>query len=68
MENQKLTIEEVLMITKNILNGICVPVSMIDAIGAPIDHAVKNITVCLDAIKNSNKQEEAPKDGDADAE
>ncbi len=72
MENQ-MTIDQVLKITVETLEGLKVPVSMIDEIGIPVARAIGNIRMCIEAVEASRagaKREEAEeqKDGNADTE
>lgn len=55
-ENKEITIEQLLRITAQQLNGIAVPVAQMDAIGFPIKQAVNNINICLNAFEKAEKQ------------
>ena len=63
MENNEMTIREALAVTKQILDGISVPVGLLEQIGAPLKAASDNIGIMIDSI---NKAEEAQKDGAGD--
>lgn len=71
---EKYTIKEVLVITRNILGGISVPMAYKKEIADPIDHAIDNLTQCINTFlaieaKEQEKPEEVPEDaGEADTE
>ena len=72
MENQ-MTIDQVLKITVETLEGLKVPVSLIDEISIPVARAISNIRMCIEAVEASraeaeSKQTEEQEDGNADAE
>ena len=72
MENQ-MTIDQVLKITVETLEGLKVPVSLIDEISIPVKRAIVNIRMCIEAVEASRaeaerKQAEEQEDGNADAE
>lgn len=72
MENQ-MTIDQVLKITVETLEGLKVPVSLIDEISIPVARAIGNIRMCIKAVEASraeaeSKQAEEQEDGNADAE
>ena len=72
MDN-KMTIDQVLKITVETLEGLKVPVSLIDEISIPVARAISNIRMCIEAVEASraeaeNKQTEEQEDGNADAE
>lgn len=72
MENQ-MTIDQVLKITVETLEGLKVPVSMIDEISIPVARAIGNIRMCIKAVEASraeaeSEQAEEQEDGEADAE
>ena len=72
MENQ-MTIDQVLKITVETLEGVKVPVKLMDDIGIPVARAISNIRMCIQAVEASraeaeNKQAEEQEDGNADAE
>jgi len=53
------TVKEVLQMTADLLNGIAVPRSMNEQIGIPIDNAVNNLQIVLQAMteKEDNPEE-----------
>lgn len=63
MENQ-VTVKDILIDVKNILNNISIPASIlteesvpvIKAYKVPIDHAVYGLDVCIKAIERSEKE------------
>lgn len=72
MENQ-MTIDQVLKITVETLEGLKVPVKLMDDIGIPVARAISNIRMCIQAVEASraeaeNKQAEEQENGNADAE
>ena len=60
-------VKEVLEITINTLNSICIPVGLMQAIGEPIAASVGNLKACIEAIEKSNSKE-GENDVHADAE
>lgn len=52
-----MTIDEVLEITINMLNGVNVPVCLMDQIGTPISQAIGNLTECVKALKENGEKE-----------
>lgn len=58
MEEQQFTIQDAIAATINSLGSISVPVGLIDQIGRPIALAIHNLTVCLDAMKEIQKDGE----------
>lgn len=63
MENNDMTLLQALEATKGILDGICVPVALMEQIGAPLKAASDNLGIMIESI---NKAEEAQKDGAGD--
>lgn len=64
-----MTIKEVLEITINNLNGISVPRWLNEQIGIPIDNAVGNLKLCLEAMsKPAEEPEKEEPDGNDQAE
>ena len=49
MENGKMNVWKVIDVTRQLLNSICVPVELIESVGKPIQYAVQNLTVCMEA-------------------
>lgn len=57
---ETMTVKDVLEITMKNLGNIAVPRSQNEQIGIPIDQAISNIKVCLEAIERGEKaQQEA---------
>lgn len=79
MENQ-MTIDQVLKITVEMLEGLKVPVKLMNDIGIPVAGAIGNIRMCIEAYEASraeaekkraeaeSEQAEEQDDGNADAE
>lgn len=65
---QKLTVEQVLGITTNILRSINVPVELVESIGIPVSNAIKNISLCINALEEAKIVREGEEDGNAEAE
>ena len=66
MNENEMTIEQVLNITIGILNDITIPISAVETVGTPIMNAVSNIKLCVQAIE---KNKEAGNNGsESDAE
>lgn len=61
-----MTVKEALKMTVDLLNGISVPVSLVQSIGEPVAAAIGNLTACIAAIEE-NEKKEAAKDGNPDA-
>lgn len=57
MENQ-ITVNKALEITINILNGINVPISLMEQIGLPISRAVHNIEQCVEALNRADAEQQ----------
>lgn len=60
-----MTVREVLQMTIQGLNGVCVPVGLMESVGKPIQNAVLNMEACIEAIDRDEGGEE---DGNADAD
>lgn len=45
-----MTVKEALEHTINTLNGVCVPMALMQTIGEPIATAIGNMRACIDAI------------------
>lgn len=58
-----MTVKEVLEITVNNLNGISVPRWLNQQIGVPIDNAIANLQLCIEAM---NRPAEPDKEGNPD--
>lgn len=63
-ENRIITVTEALEITINLLNGISIPVALMEQIGVPISQAVSNLGECIRAMKEN----EARMNADAPAD
>ena len=50
MEDNGMTVRQVLEITRDVLGGICVPVNLTQQIAEPIRRCAENIQLCLDAM------------------
>lgn len=66
MENNEMTIREALEVTKAILDGISVPVALMEQIGAPLKAAADNLKFIIEGIKNAETAEEEEKHGEGD--
>ena len=53
-----MTVEEVLRETQKVLREINVPVGLIDQIAAPINGAINNLQLCLDAFEKQKQDEQ----------
>ena len=64
MEENTMTLEDVIRITANNLRKIQIPVELIDSIGIPIRRNIENLQMCLDAMekKEKKKEQEEPAD------
>jgi len=58
----KLTIEQVLGMTIQLLGDIRIPGSMIEDIGIPISRAMGNLTECIKALQTPPEPEPEPED------
>lgn len=61
---QQVTVKEVLQATIDILNGINIPVSMLDQIGNPIKVCANNLTECVKAIEAAEPKAEEEESGE----
>lgn len=59
MENGRMTIPQVIEVTRDLLRGIAVPAGLIETIGMQILHAAQNLDMCLDAWKAAQEKETA---------
>lgn len=64
--NEQMTIRQALEVTKQILDGISVPVAMLDQIGAPLRAASENLGIMIEGIDRAEKAEEERKNGAGD--
>lgn len=53
------SVEEVLNITINNLQGISVPIELIDSVAIPIKNSIGNLLICLQAIIQEREAREA---------
>ena len=69
---EKLTVKEVLVITRDILRNIgSIPIGEAEHIGVPVSRAIENLEECIKAINDGEKRAEDAKGdecGNADAE
>lgn len=54
---EKMTVEQLLGVTVNLLNGINIPAGLIEQIGIPVSRAINYLQLCIDAMRK--KPEEA---------
>ena len=66
MENREMTIREALEATKAILDGISVPVALLEQIGAPLKAAADNMKFIIEGIKNAETAEGEEEHGESD--
>lgn len=57
MENQT-TVKDILIDVNKLLNGINIPVAMVESIGIPVARAINGIQLCIDAFDKQEKAEE----------
>ena len=57
MENNEMTIREALEVTKAILDGISVPVALMEQIGAPLKAAADNLGIMIEGIDKAEEEE-----------
>ena len=55
--NEQMTVQQALEVTKQILDGICVPVAQMDSIGAPLKAASDNLGIIIAGIKQAEKED-----------
>lgn len=58
MDEQKITVKELLIRTVDELKAICVPVQYANDIARPIWNAVNNIQSCIDAVQEEPEVDE----------
>lgn len=56
---ERMTIDQVLNITIDILEGIDVPMKKLEAIGVPIKQAIGNLYLCIQAMEESRAKQQA---------
>lgn len=54
-----LTIKEALEMTINLLGNISVPRNLNESIGIPIDSAINNLKLCIEAMTSASAKEES---------
>lgn len=57
MEQNEMTVRQALEVTKAIMDGISVPVALMEQIGAPLKAAADNLAVIIEGIKNAETAE-----------
>ena len=68
---EKLSLKQALIMTRNTLAELNVPVAMVEQIGLPVSRAVANLNACIEAIVRQEEQEfdiEVPEEKEADLE
>lgn len=60
MENQKLSVKEVIEITMRNLMDIRIPAGFVQEIGIPISQQISNLQECLNAIEQANQSNVVP--------
>lgn len=66
MENKEMTVRQALETTKAILDGISVPVALMEQIGAPLKAAADNMAIIIEGIKNAETAEGEEEHGESD--
>lgn len=66
MENKEMTVRQALETTKAILDGISVPVALMEQIGAPLKAAADNLGIIIEGIKNAETAEGEEEHGESD--
>lgn len=54
-----MTIKTAIEITVNLLGNIAVPRNLNETVGIPIDSAIANLNMCLDAIRQDEEAQQA---------
>ena len=57
MENQT-TVKDILTDVNKLLNGINIPVAMVESIGIPVARAISGIQICIDAFDRKEQAEQ----------
>lgn len=57
--DEKRTVEDIIQEAVNVLNGLTVPVSLVENIGMPIAFVCANLKACLDAFNAERAKAEA---------
>ena len=63
MENERMTVKQILEKTRDTLMSLNIPVSLSAQVGIPVIQSVMNINSCIEAITNAEKQIEENKTG-----
>lgn len=58
METKEMTVKDVLTDVNKVLNGINIPISMLESIGMPIARAISGISICINAITEEEQKQE----------
>lgn len=61
MENKKMSVREVLEVTRELLRGIAVPVGMIESVGMPVEYAARNLDLCIEELGKAQETEKTEK-------
>ena len=61
-----MTVEQVIIETVNVLQNINIPVSLIEQIGEPVNGAIGNLRLVLNAFEEDRHQHEQPQDPPVD--
>ena len=56
MENNEMTIRDAIAVTKQILDGISVPVGLLEQIGAPLKAASDNLGIMIEGIDKAEEE------------
>lgn len=59
MENQTMTVEEVIKVTIENLKSITIPVTLSESVGVTVNGCIRNLKLCQDAIEKERMQKEA---------
>lgn len=54
-------VEEVLKHSVDILNGVSIPIGLLNQIGEPIRQVISNLQLCIDAFEENKRKHEAQK-------
>lgn len=68
MENESMTIQQVLSITVNLLKGIMVPAEHGESIGVPVARSIRNLNECINAIQKIEAAKDEEDGREADSE
>lgn len=59
MENQRMTVEEVIRVTIGNLESITIPVTLSEGVGVTVNGCIRNLKLCLGAMEQERAQQEA---------